>query len=120
MTDNKKADVGDPGLPRNEAEALHAFQGLQLKKLVANRHKGGWQTISLDKLVERAEQEMQEMYKALSAYKTARGTPGFDTEAERIKSRELEIARANLAEECADVANFLLMIADVTGGLAKP
>ncbi len=103
MTDKKK-DVGDVSLARNEHEALHAFQSLMWEKLKANAHKGGWQESSLPDLTRRLGDEVVELGAELIGYAEA-------TDSVRLSMR------AAIARECADVANFAMFIADVVGGL---
>jgi len=59
------------------------------KKLAANSHKGGWHHCSLQYLSMRLTQERKELQKA-------------------IKSKDVN----DIIGECADVANFAMMIAD--------
>jgi NTP pyrophosphatase (non-canonical NTP hydrolase) len=96
MEHTKRPDVGDPALERNEFEALHAFQRIMFDKLKANRHKGGWKNASKRELFERLRAELTELQDEM-----LHGTPDPDA----------------IAKECADVANFAMMIADVVGGL---
>ena len=82
-------------MARTEFEALHSFQSEMWKKLKANAHKGGWAKESVLTLLRRAEDELGELRSAVDAGESP----------ERI------------ASECADVANFVMMVADVVGGL---
>jgi len=91
----KKADVGDPTLARTEFEALHAFQRIMWDKLMANAHKGGWESASPEELLGRLEDELEELKRAVRCAESPEA----------------------VARECADVANFAMMLADVVGGL---
>ena len=62
-------------------------------KLKDNDHKGGWENESIHWLIGRLRQEWRELYDAL--------LPPWKRDPERV------------AEEAADVANFVMMIADV-------
>jgi len=61
------------------------------KKLRANNHKGGWEDCSLQYLSMRLTQERKELALAI-----------------KTKDKNKVIA------ECADIANFAMMIADIT------
>ncbi|MBA7492538.1 hypothetical protein ES702_03088 [subsurface metagenome] len=74
-----------------------AFRELMLKRLRANKYKGGWKDASLYYLQGRLLDEVVEVVH------TARYAKDHNI--------------ADLAGECADVANFAMMIADITGGL---
>lgn len=74
-----------------EARLVDVLRPYQLAKLEKYRWKGGWQGDDPLTLFERAYMELNEMYDALTA-----GAPAEE-----------------IASECADVANFVAMIADV-------
>lgn len=101
-------DVGDPALSRNEEGALAAFQAIMLEKLKKNAHKGGWTRAEAHSLFARAKQEMQEAETALA--------DGFWSMLPGEKSENAK----RFAREAADVANFLMMAADVLGALEYP
>ena len=67
------------------------FLGEMLKKLETNQHRSGWVNVGLHYLFRRLEEETLELRKAL-----------------------LSGDKDAIIEECADVANFAMMIADVT------
>jgi len=102
-------DVGNPDLPRNELTALHRFNGVMIEKLVKNKHKGGWQRDDMFALEERMDQEGGELYKEILELDRLRRA-GADSA--KLKEQAKRVAR-----EAADVANFAMMIADVSGGL---
>ena len=105
-----KKDVGTPGLARNEFEALHAFQGEQWRKLMANAHKGGWKDENVYDLLSRLGDEVRELEEAVHAWDLAKSRP--------ITSSEVAADLAGkVAKEAADVGNFAMMVADVVGGL---
>lgn len=62
------------------------------KRLEANDHKTGWGSCSLQYLSMRLTQERRELERA-------------------IKNKDIK----NVIEECADIANFAMMIADNVG-----
>lgn len=68
---------------------LYWFSGIMESKLKKNDFKGGWNTYSMEGLLERMRDEYAELEEALN---------GVDPE--------------DIAQECADVANFAMMIAD--------
>lgn len=68
------------------------------KKLSQNDHKGGWQNCDFKYLLKRLKEEQTEVEDALKL----RGTTFFGTV---LKDKEI-------IDECADVANFAMMIAD--------
>ena len=109
---SNKKDVGDTSLARNEFEALHSFQRIMWDKLMANTHKGGWGGAEPLDLFARLEGEGGELALAIDAYILACNMTITDPNHPRIVA-----ARVAVAKECADVANFAMMIADVVGGL---
>lgn len=108
MTD----DMGDPAQPRTEFESLHAFQRIMWDKLHANRHKGSWSVHSTSYLLRRAKEEVMELEKALADFSVLALT------LRDKNSPELRLAAEQVTKEAADVANFVMMIADNVGGLA--
>ena len=72
-----------------DKHALDCFHELMLEKLRDNRHKAHWEHVSQDWILARLEQELEELKEAL-----ANGCAD------------------DIAYECADVANFAMMIAD--------
>lgn len=76
--------ASSPNAPR---PAVLWFAEQMQAKLKKNAHKGGWETCSLGYLVARIENEIEEM--------AATSTP------------------EELLEECADVANFAMILADI-------
>lgn len=63
-------------------------------KLRKNDHKGGWKNLTRTQLMAFLDEEVQEIREALAA-----GDP------------------LDIAQECADVCNYAMMIADNEGGL---
>lgn len=74
-----------------DADAVHRFSGAMLAKLQANAHKAHWSEVTQAWLLGRLIQEVSELTHALET-----GHPN------------------EIRSECADVANFALMIADNT------
>ena len=66
------------------------FAGVMQKKLDENSHKGGWEGCDNSYLFKRLNQEIKEMKTAIK----------------KNKNRHMVI------RECADIANFAMMIAD--------
>lgn len=82
---------------RGERE-LARFADEMQRKLDANAHKPGWKNESPSWLLKRLGEEVAELEEALFADE---GYPDVDA----------------VRSECADIANFCMFIADVTGGL---
>jgi len=87
-----------------------AFAKVMEAKLAANDGKGGWHHETTGYLSRRLYQELEELSRARVSYEQASGK--WPRDLELVKRR-----REELVEECADVANFAMMIADVAGGL---
>lgn len=100
----KKEDVGNPALARNEFKTVVAFQALMMEKLQKNAHKGGWEDEDVFALRDRMGEELDELDECLTRF------PGSNRD---------EKWRNEVARECADIANFAMMLADVVGGLEK-
>lgn len=84
-------------------EEVKAFSELMEKKLQANDHKGGWHHCSLDYLTYRMREEQAELFQALTLYHR------FPNEQTRVL----------VEDECSDVANFAMMIADLVNKEVK-
>jgi hypothetical protein len=80
-----------------ERLAVERFAESMLAKLRLNAHKAHWSTVDLFYLMDRVVQEMDELREALYRLHGADG--------------DEELGKAVVAE-CADVANFAMMIAD--------
>jgi NTP pyrophosphatase (non-canonical NTP hydrolase) len=80
-------------------ECVEKFAELMEERLAANDYKCGWADADTDYLLGRIEDEVHELKEAL-----------FEHDWVRTGSKELAI---NVRKECADVANFAMMIADV-------
>jgi NTP pyrophosphatase (non-canonical NTP hydrolase) len=90
-----------------------AFAKLMEKKLRQNDHKGGWQREDPDYILKRLREEVEE----IAAY-------GGHLVGAQIRHLEhpddpqQKSSKADsIGEECADVANFAMMIADNSGAL---
>jgi len=93
--------MSDPvgNTPRNEGQDRNAvleFMEEMHAKLRKNRHKAHWSTVSQAYLFARVDEEMRELAHALLS-----GSPD------------------EIINECADVANFAMMIADNARGDKK-
>lgn len=75
----------------SETTAVLRLASEMARKLEANAHKGGWASCPLPYLTKRLSQEVAELKRAIRANKS----------------------REDVLAECADVANFAMMIADV-------
>ncbi len=80
------------------------------KKLRENDHKGGWDNSLSSWLLDRLEEEINELKTARTAYINAID-PLTSTH------EQLEPYRKAILDECADVANFAMMIASVCRAL---
>jgi len=81
-----------------ELRKATVFAEIMKRKLISNQHKGGWSNDLFSYLLCRLKEETHELEVALT-----NGCPP-----------------AKITEEAADVANFAMMIADVSGGLDRP
>ena len=70
--------------------SILSFAVIMQKKLEANAGKGGWEDCSFEYLVKRAKEELTEVENAITQNKSCHV----------------------VQKECADVANFMMMIAD--------
>jgi len=77
------------------------FAAAMIEKLEENNYKGGWSTTTVNYLVGRARQELGEVVRAI----------------DRLRPEPSIVALKAVVWECADVANFMMMLADVCGGL---
>lgn len=84
-------------------ESVEWFSGKMEQKLKANTHKGGWGESELGWLFVRLKEEVEELHNAINDRVIP--TPFFG-----VSHTEEEII-----QECADVANFAMMIADKFG-----
>jgi NTP pyrophosphatase (non-canonical NTP hydrolase) len=82
-----------------------AFAMLMERELRANDHKTSWRKMSIHDLEKRLREEVDELSDA------SRWRSGGTTEGSYAR---------HLGSECADVANFAMMIADVAGALPIP
>jgi hypothetical protein len=73
------------------------FTQKMLNKMLLNKHKSGWQSLSLGYLRYRVGTELLELDECLNEWQR--------------KKMNKDLA-AEIANECADTANFLMMLAD--------
>ncbi len=91
-------------------ESVRRFAEQMELKLRENEHKGGWQDDLPEDLIDRIDEEIAELRASVSdEFFTACQGP----------SQERQIARRRIAREAADVANFCLMVADVSDALTE-
>lgn len=87
---------------------MEAFADLMEAKLRENDHKGGWIGCDGTWLFTRLQEEVREV---------------AELPIERIQFRwqngDPDVNRQRLARECADVANFAMMLVDVCGALPR-
>lgn len=88
--------VGDTTKERDEDRAVSSFTRVMREKLRENRHKGGWLGADWRVLLVRLRGELAEL------------------EAELDRDPKTVI-KHRVTSECADVANFAMMISDVYG-----
>ena len=74
-------------------------------KLNKNKHKTGWEHLSIDWLRERMLFEADELKDFIADYAMMKADPKTDEQV-------LEDMRDDMKNECADVANFAMMIFD--------
>jgi len=79
-------------------ESIHRFAELMESKLKENDHKGGWEYISTRRLLSLALDEVGELT------------------GEILRGYKKEISPERVILECADVANYMMMIADNVRG----
>jgi NTP pyrophosphatase (non-canonical NTP hydrolase) len=79
------------------------FSNLMEEKLKANDHKGGWDNESIDFLTIRLREETVELFDALRIF----------------HSNPHEHSLKLVEDECADIANFALMISDLASKIAS-
>jgi NTP pyrophosphatase (non-canonical NTP hydrolase) len=89
--------IAEPNPPEPLRREVGRFALAMERKLRLNDHKGGWTHESIDYLLERLDEEVEELKKALH--------PMRKDDPQR------------LLKEAVDVANFCMMIADVVGAL---
>jgi hypothetical protein len=94
----ENARLAKAGMPKVRPE-VSAFAAIMEQKLAENDHKLHWSNCTSSGLHRRMSEEADEVKRALDKRPC-------DTKA--------------IARECADVANFAMMIADNCGGLAQP
>jgi len=86
-----------------EGYVVPSFSDLMVKQLAAHSKKGhSWTNDKPDSLLERAKEELKEVDNALNKLNTSVGEENYK---KRFR---------HLAKECADVANFMMMIVDST------
>lgn len=72
-------------------------------KLDKNLHKGGWCSVSTYALYTMLHKEIEELDSAVKAFFVEQGF-----------GRDTSFEAAHVVEECADIANFAMMLADRT------
>lgn len=100
LPEQPKQPAGEPVAWRSE---VIAFANAMERKLRANDWKGGWKDDASGDLMSRVHQELREFIGAHLAY-----------------PRDTDKYRADLLDEGADVANMIMMVIDVCGGLPAP
>ena len=102
---NRPDQGGNARRAEYEMKAISRFGNLMLEKLAENRDKAHWDGCDTDWLMERLTEEVTELHDAIEEYIDA---------ASNEKGTVAQVAEAARAvrRECADVANFAMMIAD--------
>ncbi|HVY65917.1 MAG TPA: hypothetical protein VHH11_13935 [Gammaproteobacteria bacterium] len=95
----RRAFIEDAVRLRSLRPQVRAFAEAMEAQLRANDHKGGWQECSLAYLYGRVAEELEEL----------------SAETDRAERDTAAVRR-----EAADVAAFVMMIADVCGALTEP
>lgn len=97
--------VNDFGVTFHEFPIIEEFKLQMLRKLVMNKHKGGWENDSISMLFERLIEETSELREAINT---------FDGLPQNLKDqREIKEAFKRIIQlEAADVANFAMMVFD--------
>jgi len=88
----KLTDCGYTQIPRH---AVVSFSKVMEKKLTENDHKTHWSEVSTSRLLHMLEEEVVELKEAIDIHRLSGESANF-----------------MVIEECADVANFAMMIAD--------
>ena len=88
------------------------FANAMEEKLRLNDHKGGWEKMPSSWLRNRMQEEIAELNSAIDNYVNA---------IDPIKSthEQLEPFRKAILAECADIANFAMMVASVCKALTE-
>lgn len=84
---------------------VRAFADAMERKLQQNDHKGGWGNMPSSWLFRRLRAEMEELEAVRKTY--------IDAIEMREPNKDLSTLREAILSECADVANFAMMIADI-------
>lgn len=91
----------DPSVIGQYNMPLTWFAGEMEKKLLKNTHKGGWEAMRPYELYSLLNKESVELYSALEALST-----------EWSLGRPVATEARDVIKECADVANFAMMLAE--------
>lgn len=81
-----------------QLEACERFKQRMIRKLSQNRHKGDWRLDGAKELIGRLKDELVELEEVL-------------------ESANVHRYREQITDECADIANFAMFIADNCGDL---
>lgn len=96
------------------------------RKLRENSFKGGWRGERVEYLFSRALEELAELAELI--YARDRGDPRISLlyfaaglfSQSRPRAKHDDVAREAIADEAADVANMVMMIADVLHAIERP
>lgn len=94
-------DVGSAGVAREEGRDVLSFAVVMARKLKVNSHKGGWSQADTRDLLRRLKEEVSELEAELAS----------------VSGPISPYKATTITRECADVANFAMMIASSVGGL---
>lgn len=105
--------MNDSRRAHEEMNAISRFGTLMLQKLAENRHKPHWDESTLAYLMQRLDDEVAELQAAYALVMAKRDGMAFrQTRPNRDEDVALFKAEQEVRRECADVANFAMMIAD--------
>lgn len=107
------------GRPRRRATMklrpeVDRFAVLMEQELRANDHKPGWKNDTLEALLVRALDEIQELREECATMRYNKEMVDPEARAGRVR-----LTAQRIGKEAADVANFCMMVADVAGALAE-
>ena len=86
-----------------ELTGVELLKGSMLRKLRLNAHKIHWKELPIDLLLRLMKGELSELEEAIDTYRTST--------VKSVDSVE-SILMENILKECADIANFCMMIHD--------
>ena len=89
--------------------AVNWFAQRMEEKLAINDHKGGWGKCDIDWLIERIRTELEELETVYGFRKVDWGRSACEG------VQFVDVSNEAIIKECADIANFAMMVADRFG-----